>query len=306
MPFYEWFPGAYGSASGATGAILSGVVLNAAFFGLSRGLMSWLPPPPAEAFPVLAVIVIVVATISAILTILYAFQQDDWRQLLSLSSAENASIAVVALGASLLFGSYQLSELAGLAWTVALLHLAGHALAKGALFMTADGLRRANGTYAIVSGAGGHWLFGVGALLAAISLSAMPPTAGFVSEWFLFQTVFQGFHLPNLGGRLVLALAGAGLALTAAIAFATFVKVLGLGVLGRDVKVARAYPAIVPCNGRSGSALRFSHSASACRLAVRARYLAARQFGGGGYAICMTASCWCRSPRSSLQFPQPS
>ena len=59
LPFYEWFPGAYGSASGATGAILSGVVLNAAFFGLSRGLMSWLPPPPAEAFPVLAVIVIV-------------------------------------------------------------------------------------------------------------------------------------------------------------------------------------------------------------------------------------------------------
>ena len=63
----------------------------------------------------------------------------------------------------------------------------------------------------------------------------MPPTAGFVSEWFVFQTVFQGFHLPNLGGRLVLALAGAGLALTAAVAFATFVKVFGIGVLGRDV-----------------------------------------------------------------------
>ena len=59
-----------------------------------------------------------------------------------------------------------------------------------------------------------------------MSLAAMPPTAGFVSEWFVFQTVFQGFHLPNLVGRLVLALAGAGLALTAAVAFATFVKVI--------------------------------------------------------------------------------
>ena len=62
----------------------------------------------------------------------------------------------------------------------------------------------------------------------------MPPTAGFVSEWFVFQTVFQGFHLPYLAGRLTLALTGAGLALTAAVAFATFVKVVGLGVLSRN------------------------------------------------------------------------
>jgi formate hydrogenlyase subunit 3/multisubunit Na+/H+ antiporter MnhD subunit len=242
LPFYEWFPGAYGSGSGASGAILSGVVLNAAYFGLARGLMEWLPAARDDAFPLLSVIVIVIATISAILTVLYAFQQDDWRRLLSFSSAENASIAVVALGAAMLFRSYRLQELAGLAWTVALLHLAAHALAKGTLFLTADGLRRDTGTYDITpGGAGSYWLFGVGALLAAMSLAAMPPTAGFVSEWFVFQTVFQGFHLPNLGGRLVLALTGAGLALTVAVAFATFVKVIGISVLGRDT----AHPASI-------------------------------------------------------------
>jgi hydrogenase-4 component B len=246
LPFYEWFPGAYGSGSGASGAIMSGVVLNAAFFALSRALMNWLPAAPGGAFPVLSVIVLVVATLSAILTILYAFQQNDWRTLLSFSSAENASIAVVALGAAMLFRSYQLKDLAGLAWTVALLHLAGHALAKGTLFLAADGLRRAAGHYHIAySRAGSHWVFGVGALLAAMSLAAMPPTAGFVSEWFVFQTVFQGFHVPGLGGRLALALTGAGLALTAAVAFATFVKVVGLGVLGRDavkpVPLSRVY-----------------------------------------------------------------
>ena len=225
-------------------------MLNAAFFGLSRGLMEWLPPMPDGAFPLLAVIVIAIGTISAILTILYAFQEDDWRRLLSFSSAENASIAVAALGAAMLFRGYQLLDLAGLAWTVALLHLAGHALAKGSLFVTADGLRRATGTYAITtSGAGDNWVFGVGALFGAMSLAAMPPMAGFVSEWFLFQTVFQGFHLPNLAGRLVLALCGAGLALTAAIAFATFVKVLGIGILGRNVgrraPVLRSYAGAV-------------------------------------------------------------
>jgi hydrogenase-4 component B len=237
LPFYEWFPGAYGSGSGASGAIMSGVVLNAAFFGLSRALFNWVPAPPEGAFPALAVIVIVVAALSAILTILYGFQQDDWRSLLSFSSAENASIAVVALGAALIFRTYHLNDLAGLAWIVALLHLAGHALAKGTLFLTADAMKKAGSGYHIAySGAGSHWLLGIGTLLAAMSLAAMPPTAGFVSEWFVFQTVFQGFHLPTLGGRLVLALTGAGLALTAAVAFATFVKLVGLGVLSRSPK----------------------------------------------------------------------
>ena len=54
LPFYEWFPGAYGSGSGASGAIMSGVVLNAAFFGLSRALFNWLPAAPDGAFPALA------------------------------------------------------------------------------------------------------------------------------------------------------------------------------------------------------------------------------------------------------------
>ena len=235
LPFYEWFPGAYGSGSGASGAIMSGVVLNAAFFALSRALLNWLPPAPDGSFPLLSAIVIVVATFSAILTILYAFQQDDWRRLLSFSSAENAGIAVMALGAAMLFRSYHLIDLAGLAWTVSLLHLAGHALAKGALLLAADGLYRIKGSYRIAyAGIGNHAFFGIGALLAGMSLAAMPPTAGFVSEWFVFQTVFQGFHLPTLGGRLILALTGAGLALTAAVAFASFVKIIGLGVLSRD------------------------------------------------------------------------
>lgn len=239
LPFYEWFPSAYGSGSGASGAIMSGVVLNAAFFALSQGMTSWLPVTTGESFPTLSVIIITAGTLSAILTILYAFQQDDWRCLLSFSSAENASIAVVALGAAMLFRAHALDELAGLAWTVALLHLAGHALAKGTLFLAADGIWTANGSYRIAyGGVGKHWLFGIGALLAAMSLAAMPPTAGFVSEWYVFQTVFQGFHLPSLGGRLVLALTGAGLALTAAVAFATFVKVVGLGVLSRGTQYA--------------------------------------------------------------------
>jgi formate hydrogenlyase subunit 3/multisubunit Na+/H+ antiporter MnhD subunit len=240
LPFYEWFPGAYGSGSGATGALLSGVILNAAYFALARGLTQWLPGSFA-----LGTVVISVAVISAILSILYAFQEEDWRELLSFSSAENAAIAVAALGASLMFGAEGLHALAALAWTVALLHLAGHALAKGAMFLAADGVFKALGAYRIAQNGllrRSPWLFGVGVVFCGMSLAAMPPQAGFVSEWFTFQTVFQGFHMPNLAGRLVLALAGTGLALTAAIAFATFVKVVGIGAQGNDSESGSRVP----------------------------------------------------------------
>ncbi|SHI06205.1 proton-conducting transporter transmembrane domain-containing protein [Pollutimonas bauzanensis] len=242
LPFYEWFPGAYACGSGASGAILSGVVLNAAFFALSRGLVQWLPSEGEWLFA-LGTGITVIGVFSAILAAFHAFQQDDWRRLLSFSTAENASIAVTVLGACLIFRENAQFDLAALAWTVALLHLAGHALAKGGLFLCADGIYRAAAGYGIVQGG---WLrkagvaFGVGALFCTMSLAAVPPQMGFVSEWFVFQTLFQGFHLGNLGGKLLLALAGAGLALTAAVALATSIKLFGVGLLGAPRQIDQA------------------------------------------------------------------
>jgi len=251
LPFYEWFPGAYGNGSGASGAVMSGVVLNAAFFGLSRTLVDWLPSGGGSY--ALGIIVTAVAVLSSILAALYAFQQDDWRRLLSFSTAENAAIAVTSLGATLLFRADGQNALAGLAWTVATLHISGHALAKGGMFLSADGVYAAGGSYRLAQRG---WLrttsfiFGLGALFAAMSLAAMPPQIGFVTEWFTFQTVFQGFHLATIAGRLTLALAGAGLALTAAVAFATFIKAFGIGLLGDGHKpeaphVGRGYDSVV-------------------------------------------------------------
>jgi len=234
LPFYEWYPGAYGQGSGASGALLSGIVLNAAFFALARAFTTWLPGDVA-----LAIITVAAGVFSAILAVLYAFQENDWRRLLAFSSAENAAIAVTMLGASQLFRGEGLEALAGLSFAVALLHLGGHALAKGGLLLAADGAYRASGEYELIQRGllrRSPWLYGIGVVFASMSLAAMPPQAGFVSEWFTFQTLFQGFHLTGMPGRLTLSLAGAGMALTAAIAFATFVKLAGLGVLGEASK----------------------------------------------------------------------
>ena len=65
-----------------------------------------------------------------------------------------------------------------------------------------------------------------------MTLAGLPPTAGFVSEWFLLESLMQQFRVTALGGRLTLALAGAAVALTAGFAGVTFVRLVGMVVLG--------------------------------------------------------------------------
>jgi hydrogenase-4 component B len=234
LPFYEWFPAAYGSGSGATGVIFSGIVLNAAFYSLARGVLQWLPRAGVWTMSV-AILMIITGVLSAILSIFNAFQEEDWRRTLSLSSAENAGVAVAVMGACLLFAACGLPGPAGLAWIVCLLHLAAHSLAKGTLFLTADGVYTVNDSYLIRQTGllrNSPLLFGVGALFAAMSLAALPPQSGFVSEWYVFQTLFQGMQIPVVTAKLTIALAAAGLALVVAVALATFAKLFGIGLLG--------------------------------------------------------------------------
>lgn len=245
LPFYEWFPAAYGSGSGATGLVFSGIVLNAAFFALGRGILEWLPHEGFWAMSAAGVMVLA-GVVSAILAIFNAFQEEDWRRMLSLSSAENACVAVAVLGASWLFLACGLPEQAALAWIVCLLHLAGHSLAKGTLFLTADGVRSVTGSYAIRQTGllrNDSVAFGTGALFAAMSLAALPPQAGFVSEWYVFQSLFHGMQVNVLAARLTIAIAAAGLALVAAVALATFAKLYGVGLLGDHHVHARHFSA---------------------------------------------------------------
>ena len=73
---------------------------------------------------------------------------------------------------------------------------------------------------------------GTGFAIGALTLAGLPLTAGFVSEWFLLESLMQQFRVPGLGFRLVLAVAGAAVALTVGFAGVTFVRLVGLVVLG--------------------------------------------------------------------------
>jgi hydrogenase-4 component B len=124
-----------------------------------------------------------------------------------------------------------------------------HTTAKSLLFTSVAGIEAAAGSDDLedLRGRARHtpWS-GFGLAIGSVTLAGLPPTAGFVSEWFLLESLMQQFRVPGLGYRLVLALAGAAVALTAGFAGVTFVRLVGLIVLGRGTPEPRAPAAPSP------------------------------------------------------------
>jgi hydrogenase-4 component B len=68
-------------------------------------------------------------------------------------------------------------------------------------------------------------------LIGAIAISGLPPLNGFVSEWLTYQALLAGFGATTELTRVAFPIAGALLALTAALAAACFVKAFGITFL---------------------------------------------------------------------------
>jgi hypothetical protein len=117
----------------------------------------------------------------------------------------------------------------------ATLQVIAHTLAKSLLFSCGATVEAAAGTSDLdgLRGAARRTLWsGTGFAVGALTLAGLPLTAGFVSEWFLLESLMQQFRVPGLGYRLALAVAGAAVALTVGFAGVTFVRLTGLVVLG--------------------------------------------------------------------------
>jgi hydrogenase-4 component B len=72
----------------------------------------------------------------------------------------------------------------------------------------------------------------VAVLAGVLAIAALPPFNGFVSEWLTLQTLLRSAELGSVGVKIVFALCGAALALTAALAVTCFVKLFAMGFLG--------------------------------------------------------------------------
>jgi hydrogenase-4 component B len=244
VPFNSWLPRAHPAAPANVSAILSGVILNLGLYGIIRLNLDLVPVNMIGA----GVVVLLVGTVSALLGILYATAENDLKAMLAHSSIENIGIVTAGLGAGLIFTTYGRPVLAGIAFIAAFYHMINHSVYKALLFLGAGTVDDRAGTRDL-NRLGGlirvmPWTAGA-VLIGTLAISALPPFNGFVSEWLTLQTMLRSAELPSIPIKLLFALCGAGLALTAALAVTCFVKMFAMGFLGmaRSESAAKAVEA---------------------------------------------------------------
>ncbi len=231
MPLHSWLPRAHPLAPAHISALMSGVMIKLALYGLVRVLFQWLAPPGLW----IGITLIAIGVLSCLGGVLYALMQHELKRLLAFHSIENVGIVALGLGASLVFADIGQPTWSAIAFAAALLHALNHALFKGLLFLGAGAFNKAVGSLDL-DRLGGllrrmPWT-GATFVLGAMAIAGLPPLNGFVSEWLTLQSLLHLGVANHLGVALTGALATAALAGTAALAVYCFVKVIGLVLLG--------------------------------------------------------------------------
>ena len=233
VPMHSWLPEAHPVAPSNVSALMSGIMLKVAVFGFIR--VVWDLTGSGDFHWWWGALVLAAGTSSAVGGVLLALQQHDLKRLLAYHSIENIGIILIGMGLGMLLAHFGHPMLAALGLIAALYHTINHALFKGLLFMGAGAVLHSTGTRDMETMGGLiHRMphTAVYFLVACISISALPPFNGFVSEWLTFQTALMA---PQLGGALLTAIvpfSAAMLALAGALAAACFVKVFGVVFLG--------------------------------------------------------------------------
>ena len=231
LPLQAGLPPLYAASPAATAATIA-IAFNAGFYGLYRLVFETLGPGPLW----WGELVLVLGALTALVGILYAVAQDEIALLLGFSSVEQGGIILLGFGVALLGQSAQQPELAAAGLLAATLQLIMHGIAKPLAFLAAERVTASTGCHDLRPLGGlaprlPSTSLGLG--LAVLSLAAMPPFGGFVSEWFTFQALLQSFRVDSTIAQLIMALAAAILALTAGIGLLAFAKLYGGAFLGR-------------------------------------------------------------------------
>ena len=253
VPVNSWLQRAYAAAPRAFAPVLAGATLNLGLYGILRVNADLLPAAQTGT----GLVALIVGTASALIGILYATTDNDLKAMLAHSSIENVGIVVAGAGAGMVFVASHHPALAALAFVAALYHLINHSLYKTLLFVGVGEVETQTGTRDM-DRLGGliKWmpLAALGFLAGTLSIAGLPPFNGFVSEWLTLQTMLRAAELPSTGAKIVFALSGAGLALTAALAVTCFVKVFAMSFLGmrrldEERRVSEAGPAALAAMG---------------------------------------------------------
>jgi formate hydrogenlyase subunit 3/multisubunit Na+/H+ antiporter MnhD subunit len=244
LPLHVWLPEAHPAAPSPVSALMSAVMLKTAVYGLMRVTLDLI------GFPLWwwGVIALAVGLATALFGIIFAAVQSDMKRLLAYSSIENIGLIVAGFGLTLLFRGFGMGTLAALALTATLYHCLNHAFFKSLLFLATGSVLHATGERSL-GRLGGliHRMPWVAwcALIGTVGIAGLPPLNGFVSEWLLLQAFLFTPGLPQGYVNMLVPVAAAAVALTAALSGYVMVKFFGIVFLGqpRDTSLAQAHDA---------------------------------------------------------------
>jgi len=231
VPLHVWLPEAHPVAPADGSAFLSGVVVKLGVYGIA--LFAFRLAPPTGSWP--GLVTMFTGAVTAAIGILYAMAERDIKRFLAYSTIENIGIVVTAFGAAMIFHTSGQRAL----WTFLLIagiyHVANHGCYKTLLFLEAGVTEHATGTRDM-DRLGGliHRLprSAVIGFVGTLGIAALPPLNGFVSEWLIFQGLFQGFRTGSHLTGILIVLAAGILGLTGGLAIYAFVRGFGIPYLG--------------------------------------------------------------------------
>ncbi|HET7766782.1 MAG TPA: hydrogenase 4 subunit B [Burkholderiales bacterium] len=254
LPLHAWLPEAHPAAPSPVSALMSGVMIKTAIYGMVRVIFDLIGSVRWE----WGLAVLVIGAGTTLFGVLYALMQHDLKRLLAYHSVENIGIILLGLGMGMVFVGFGHPVAGALGLIAALYHTLNHAVFKGLLFLGAgsilhsSGLRNLNDMGGLIHRMPKTAFY---FLIGALAISALPPLNGFVSEWLTFQTALQATILKNAVVRSLLPLFAATLALAGALTAMCFVKVYGVAFLGRVREPAHLSP--LPHAGDAGDMERY-------------------------------------------------
>ena len=237
LPMHVWLPEAHPAAPSPVSALMSGVMLKTAIYGLLRvtfdllevQLWWW------------GVLALALGLLTAVFGVMFAAVQGDMKRLLAYSSIENIGLLLVGVGLTIIFHVYGKDSLAALSLTATLYHSLNHAFFKSLLFIGTGSILHATGERNM-GRMGGlirrmPWVAAT-LLIGVLAIAGIPPFNGFVSEWLLLQAFLLSPGLPNSHINMLIPVAAAVIALAAALAAYVMVKFYGIIFLGQHREAA--------------------------------------------------------------------
>ncbi|MDR2113180.1 MAG: hydrogenase 4 subunit B, partial [Candidatus Accumulibacter sp.] len=245
LPLHVWLPEAHPAAPSPISAMMSGVMLKTAIYGLLRVAFDLLGTHATWWWGLL---LLLAGLASALFGVTFSAVQTDMKRLLAYSSIENIGLIVLAMGLALIFSAFGMHSFAALALTALLYHCLNHAFFKSLLFLSTGSVLHATGERNLGK-LGGlihqmpwvAWL----ALIGVLASAGLPPLNGFVSEWLLLQSFLFTPEVPHGYLNMLLPVFAGAIALISALAGFTMVKFFGIIFLGqpREEKLAEAHDA---------------------------------------------------------------